>query len=457
MEDIARNNRSGGIWFEVPPVVIILTSFLTFGAQTFGYMESQLLNTFISHVLHPINEALLIAVMVSCSAIMGLVFMFVFGIISDNTRSRFGRRRPFLLVGGIVMGVGMILFGFSPNYLICFIIDVILIGISSNLYYSAQRVLVPDFIKKEYRGRVNGFINIVVLFGIIFPVILTLFAPASLTVPDPGGTGKLLTRDGHILLLSIGGIMIISCGILGFAFLPNSVGTEDLPEKESFTRAIKSTFNFAELKHHSEFFKLISANTILMAGSAAIMSYLFVFIFSIAPEVFDLIVILGIAAPSLVISIILLGKLTDKIGRKKVIPPAIIISCLGFFMVPFLVSVTEINFILLGIAFSLVLVGVLGLQVPLNAWCQDLLPEEKRGQFFGIFNVVNTLSQVLGTFASALVITLIDGIVTNPKAWIFAVAPVFFLLSLPIFLTVKETLILDPHEGINPPRTGASP
>ncbi|WP_457326659.1 MFS transporter, partial [Roseateles sp. P5_E11] len=31
----------------------------------------------------------------------------VFGLISDNTRTRFGRRRPFILVGGILAGIGL--------------------------------------------------------------------------------------------------------------------------------------------------------------------------------------------------------------------------------------------------------------------------------------------------------------------------------------------------------------
>ena len=40
---------------------------------------------------------------------MGLVSNLFLGIMSDNLRSRFGRRRPFLLLGGILAGISMII------------------------------------------------------------------------------------------------------------------------------------------------------------------------------------------------------------------------------------------------------------------------------------------------------------------------------------------------------------
>ena len=98
---------------EVPRSLIIIIGILGFGANTFGYMESQLLNTYIDHVLD--LEYIFVSIMVSSSAVIGLIFLFVWGIISDNTRSKYGRRRPYLLFGGIVCAIALFSFGLSKN------------------------------------------------------------------------------------------------------------------------------------------------------------------------------------------------------------------------------------------------------------------------------------------------------------------------------------------------------
>lgn len=74
------------------------------------------------------------------------------------------------------------------------------------------------------------------------------------------------------------------------------------------------------------------------------------------------------------------------------------------------------------------------MMTPFNAWSQDLLPEEKRGKFTGILNIVNTASQIIGSIAGGIVATLF-GI-----QWIFLLGPFFFIGSIPIFMKVKETL-----------------
>jgi MFS family permease len=89
------------------------------------------------------------------------------------------------------------------------------------------------------------------------------------------------------------------------------------------------------------------------------------------------------------------------------------------------------------IGLPFVLVGVLALVTPLNAWSQDLLPVDKRGQFTGILNIVNTVSQIIGAFAGGIVATFF-GI-----QWIFVLGPVFFIASIPFFMMVKETLKLE--------------
>lgn len=435
MEEERKEYKYGAAFY-----VIILIAIMTAGAQFFGYMEGELLNTYISHVLR--LDSIFVGIMVACSATMGLIFMFVFGVLSDNTRSRFGRRAPFLLLGGTGAGIGMILFGFSPNFFWCFILDVIIIGIFSNAFYAISRILVADQIELEYRGRVNSLVSILSAVGIVAPVLLTLLANESFTIPnpDPNAKGVFLTQEGHILLLSIGGIFIIICGIIGFLFIRDRISASELPPKKKFNDALRETFNIKELKNHREFFKLIIAMTIFMSGVSAMLSYLFIFIFSLGISTIELIQVFIIAAPILIVTIIILGITTDRIGRKPLILPTIIISSIGFFMILFITEAPELDLTLLGIAMGLILIGLLGVLVPMNTWSQDLLPEGRKAQFFGIFNIVNTVSQVIGVVTASIVTSSLVGVIANPVAGVFIVAPIFFIISIPFFLKVKETL-----------------
>ncbi len=426
--------------YGVPSFVVGIMGIATLGASVFGYMESQLLNTYIDHVLR--LDYIFISIMVSSSATMGLIFNFVFGVLSDNTRSRFGRRAPYLLLGGVVSGAALILFGFSKDYAWCFVLDVVVIGIASNAYYAAQRVYVPDLVDMEHRGRVNAIMSTMSIIGLILPVGLTLIADALFTVPDPLNPGsKLVTQVGHIFLLTIGGLTIIVAAVLGFYFLKDNRSPEELPKKSTFMNELRKTFNFEELRRQKEFFKLILAMVLFMSGANAITSYLFNLIFKLGLTTLDLIIILGIAVPVMLVFISLLGRLTDRIGRKRIVPPTILASCAGFILVLVLIETGQLNAILLAIGFSLVLLGMVGIMVPLNTWSHDLLPEEKRGQFTGIYNIINTVSQIFGSMSVGIATTYFGTVFNNPLSWIFIIVPIFFVASIPFFMRVKETLV----------------
>ncbi|GAH01624.1 unnamed protein product, partial [marine sediment metagenome] len=148
-------------------------------------------------------------------AAMGLIIMLVWGILSDNTRTKFGRRRPYLLLGGIIAGLAMMFYGLSGNYFICLIIDVVIIGLASNAFLVAERSLIPDTFEVEKRGRANGIINSISYIGLLIGVAFFLLVNELYGIPDPrpDPIGTILTQQGHFVLLSVGGIVFASVGI----------------------------------------------------------------------------------------------------------------------------------------------------------------------------------------------------------------------------------------------------
>ena len=125
-------------------IQILLIGVLWAADRIFYFFESEFFNTFLDHVLNLPDVDLYIGIMVALSATMGLIMNFVWGVLSDNTRTKWGRRRPYFLFG-IVAGLGMILYGLSYDYVFCIIIDVILIGATANAVSVSQRAASGSF------------------------------------------------------------------------------------------------------------------------------------------------------------------------------------------------------------------------------------------------------------------------------------------------------------------------
>jgi len=410
----------------------ILIGILFGGENIFGFFEQNFMNTYLKHVLG--LPEFNVSIMVSLSALVGLIMNLSWGILSDNSRTRFGRRRPFFLIGGIFSGCFMILYAFSENFWMALIIDALIIGIFSNAYYVTGRSLIPDTVDVEYRGRANGIINIVGYIGLLIAIAGFLLANEIFAIPDPENpTGTIITQDGHVFVMMIGGLAIILCSIIGFIFVKETPLSE-LPLKKGFFGELSNIFNFQELRKQTEFFKITLAFTVFQSGIAAIMPFLFIFIFELELSTLELILAVLISFPIMFFVTFILGRLADQFGRKKFVPIAIFITAIGMSITLF-VKMGGVNLILFYIGFPFVVIGLLGLVTPLKAWSQDLLPDEKRGTFYGLLNIIYTVSQIIGSMAAGLVITFLD------TPWIFPLGSLFFILSIPFFLWVKETLV----------------
>ncbi|MHA1452236.1 MAG: MFS transporter, partial [Promethearchaeota archaeon] len=242
---------------------VVILGLLFFADQIFGFSESQFLNTYVSNVLG--LEYKDVARMVSISAVMGLIFNLVWGIISDNTRGRHGRRRPYILIGGVISGLLMIFFAFSLRmgrgdvwtaYIICVVIDGILIGITSNAYYSAERALLPDIVEQDLRGRANGIVEIIGYIGMILVIAVSILAEIIF--------GE-LKESAHFLMLSFAGGAMILIAYISFFAIKEPEFDRSTPRKPFFKELIY-IFNFKELFKHKEFLKLILAMTVFRIG-----------------------------------------------------------------------------------------------------------------------------------------------------------------------------------------------
>ena len=111
------------------------------------------------------------------SLMTALVFQSFMGLLSDRSRSRWGRRRPFIFVGTLFDLLFITLIGVSAGmeglagFWFLFAM-VLLLQISLNTAHAAAQPLIPDLVPNEKRGLYSG---IKALFEVPIPLILVAF------------------------------------------------------------------------------------------------------------------------------------------------------------------------------------------------------------------------------------------------------------------------------------------
>lgn len=110
--------------------------------------------------------------------IMGLFILPLFGWLSDRTKTKYGKRTPYIILGTIISMVGFFFVGFFAyrqslqGYLIALIIT--LFGMAA--YRSPALSLVPDITPEPLRSKANAVSNLVsALFNLVAVALVTPF------------------------------------------------------------------------------------------------------------------------------------------------------------------------------------------------------------------------------------------------------------------------------------------
>lgn len=153
------------------------------------------------------------------SLMVALLAQAVWGNLSDRTRTRWGRRRPYILGGTVVDVIFIALIGFSAGmsgwtgFWFLFVIA-LLLQISSNAAQAAQQGLIPDLVPEELRGR---FSAIKAVFEVPLPVILVSFTVGRLI-----GAGNMV---GGILVA----VAVLLFGMVLAMYIPERTPDQKLP------------------------------------------------------------------------------------------------------------------------------------------------------------------------------------------------------------------------------------
>src|SRR5947209_5749898 len=122
-------------------------------------------------LLAPGSKVALLSFFTSITVLIALVANPLAGAFSDRTSSRFGRRRPWIIVGGLLTVVGL-LFMWRATSIPLLFIGYCFVEIFSNLVLAALTATIPDQVPENQRGTVSGIYGLATSLGGILGAIL---------------------------------------------------------------------------------------------------------------------------------------------------------------------------------------------------------------------------------------------------------------------------------------------
>jgi MFS family permease len=398
---------------------LIITSAIV---TAYGFTEGSWFNSYVSQILG--MDKIWVSVMVATSGFMGAIFFIVWGTISDNNRDRFGRRKSVLVSGIVITGILVIIFGFSRNYIACLILDGVLIGISSNMFHSTRKALVPDLSKMRERGKVNSNIMIFGGIGGIFTYLFVIWGQR-----DIDGNYTELT---HIIVITLTGILLLIGAVAVFLTLDEPM--DNLPPTRNWWQDIKNIFDWKEFKKHKDFYRFFIAYLLPIMARYAYFPFLLLYVQEMglsATETLFYSLTMGVGT---LLGPVIFTRISDKLGRKRVILITLPCAVLGFLLLAF----SQYNIWILYFGMFIMSFFLEGHNYTSETWSQDLVDEDSRGRFLGIVNIAMSAGQIPGVILSGLFADLLG-------IWVvFVIAAIFVVIAIPLYLRVPDYITQKP-------------
>ena len=165
-------------------------------------------------------------VIMAADNILALFLLPVFGLLSDRTDTKIGKRMPFIIAGTALSVVFLLILPAADRSrnLVLFIIVLFLTLLSMGLYRSPSVALMPDLTQKPLRSKGNAVINLMGAVGGVYSLIMIQLL-----------VGNGITPDYFPLFLSIALLMIVCIAILFFTVKEKKILQEMAPEAEADT------------------------------------------------------------------------------------------------------------------------------------------------------------------------------------------------------------------------------
>lgn len=334
------------------------------------------------------------------------------GALSDRTRSRWGRRRPWVACGVGLVVLGLVLLANAPS------VAVMVLGWSSvqlgaNAILAAVTAAVPDKVPVGQRGVAGGAVSVAAVVGILGGAVIGAVVGGVFAV-------------GYYICAAV---MVLA--VVLYLLKGQDAPTDQLPKQPFSLQAFLKGFWISPVRF-PDFGWAWVTRFLVQLGVQICIAYLLFFLTDavrVADPALGVLVLTGLYAIVTLISAIVGGIWSDKVGRRKpfVIVSAIIVSMaaliLGFFPTW---TGAIIGSLVLGIGNGIYLA------VDLALLTQVLPNAESRGKDLGVINIANSLPQVLAGPIAYLFVRHLGGYL-----WLYFAAGIIGLLGAVFVVRIK--------------------
>lgn len=357
-----------------------------------------------------------LALVTSISSVATIFVQPIIGAISDRTRSRLGRRAPWLLIGGLGGALCTIAMQFA-NSLFWIALLWVLTQVLLNAFQGPLSAIVSDRVDSADRGTASALTGVGGAVGGTVGVILA---------------GQLLNRIG--IGYDIFGILVIVVCVLFVLLNPDKPSTEvEMPKMDwgAFFRSF-----LVNPREHPDFAWAFGGRFFMVLGYQAVSAYqLYILTDYIhlstaqAGGVIGLMNVCSLVTTS--VSTLVFGRLSDKIGRRKIFVFTSTLLIAGGILIP-LLAPSVAGMIIYG---SIVGFGYGAYSSVDMALMIDVLPAgEDAAKDLGILNIASNVPQALTPVIAAALL----GAFNNNYAAIFIYSAVAALLSSAFVLPIKS-------------------
>lgn len=368
-------------------------------------------------------------------SIVALLANIIFGTLSDLTRSKWGKRSPWIIAGGIVAGlsIGAIVLVQHSYGAIMFFWCMAQMGY--NIMLAPFVATMSDRVPDKFRGRVSGFYGA----GIAAGQTLGSFVGAALLRQGQGGMNA-----GWMMGMGVFALI----GIIVVAVWPREKSNEDEPREKFSVRML--LMSFRPPRHAPDFYYALAGRTLMMGGYWMINSYLlyiaqdYVFAGDSDANGKASALIATMSVITLIVSMIAAlgaGPITDRIGRRKL--PVALASCL--FAVGSLMPLLFPSSVGMYLFAAIAGLGYGTYNAIDQALNVSVLPNpDEAGKDLGILNLANTLSTVIGSLLTSGIVLIVKasmGVTETPKqayTVVFIVAIVIVLIAAWLIMRIKK-------------------
>ena len=351
--------------------------------------------------------------------IFALVMLPVFGSLSDKTKTKLGKRMPYIIVGTILAALTfpfVAAFGIKQN-LIGLIITMGLILFFMNIYRAPAVALMPDLTPKKHRSKANGIINLMGGIGGIFAY----------------GTAMLFGSKYPLVPFIVTSVLMIAALIILVTTIKEAKILADIEQDEEVKEEIVNTKPLNNNQVLNLIFILCAVFFWFFAVNAVETfwgTYSWDVFFNNDPDhkTTSAIALLIFTASTIVFYLVG-GIVASKIGRKKTILIGIGGILLAFLIASFF---TKWNFLVFVALFVMAGFGWALINVNSYPMVVEYASGSNGGKFTGFYYTASQLAQTITPFIIGSVMDLIG------RRLMFPYAVLFLLISFIFMLVVDE-------------------